>query len=313
MTGAAAFYCVADERYFLGAVGMINSLRVVGHDEPVFVLDCGLTAEQREALGREATIVHGPRDVLPYMLKTIAPLRHPAEVMVLIDADIVVTRSLGELLERAAEPRVVAVENDMDRFMPEWGELLGLGPVRRQPYVSSGLVAVGQPLGEQVLTQLERLAARVDPSLAVRSGGDPSYPFHYPEQDVLNAILGSRLAAEQTLALPFRLVPYPPFPGVRVVDDRSLRCAYRDGTEPFALHHFGTKPWLEPARHGPYSRLLRRLLTGPDVPIAVGERELPNRLRSGLGPWLDRKRVDVAETLHWHVGDPLARLAGRRG
>jgi hypothetical protein len=24
-----AFYCVADERYFLGAVGMINSLRVI--------------------------------------------------------------------------------------------------------------------------------------------------------------------------------------------------------------------------------------------------------------------------------------------
>ena len=27
----AAFYCVADERYFLGAVAMINSLRLVGH------------------------------------------------------------------------------------------------------------------------------------------------------------------------------------------------------------------------------------------------------------------------------------------
>ena len=49
---AAAFYCVADERYFLGAVGMINSLRVLGHDEPVFLLDCGLTAEQRRLLAR---------------------------------------------------------------------------------------------------------------------------------------------------------------------------------------------------------------------------------------------------------------------
>ena len=46
----AAFYCVADERYFLGAVGLINSLRLVGHDEPVYLLDCGLTDAQRELL-----------------------------------------------------------------------------------------------------------------------------------------------------------------------------------------------------------------------------------------------------------------------
>ena len=44
----AAFYCVADARYFLGAVGMINSLRVLGHEETVYVLDCGLTDGQRE-------------------------------------------------------------------------------------------------------------------------------------------------------------------------------------------------------------------------------------------------------------------------
>ena len=50
---AAAFYCVADERYFLGAVGLVNSLRLVGHREPIFLLDCGLDDEQRELLGRE--------------------------------------------------------------------------------------------------------------------------------------------------------------------------------------------------------------------------------------------------------------------
>ena len=38
----AAFYCVADERYFLGAVGMLNSLRLLGHAEPIYVLDCGV-------------------------------------------------------------------------------------------------------------------------------------------------------------------------------------------------------------------------------------------------------------------------------
>ncbi len=54
---AAAFYCVADERYFLGAVGLINSLRLVGHTEPIFLLDCGLTAAQRELLEPQATLL----------------------------------------------------------------------------------------------------------------------------------------------------------------------------------------------------------------------------------------------------------------
>ena len=48
MTTPARFYCVADERYFLGAVGMINSLRLQGHAEPIHVLDCGLRPGQRE-------------------------------------------------------------------------------------------------------------------------------------------------------------------------------------------------------------------------------------------------------------------------
>jgi hypothetical protein len=309
----AAFYCVADDRYFLGAVGMINSLRVLGHGETIYVLDIGLTSRQRELLGPEVTIVPGPRDALPFVLKTVAPLRHPAEVMVLIDADYVVTRPLDELIARAAEPRVVAVENDVDRFVPEWGELLGLGDVRRQRYVSSGLVLLGQPIGTDVVAQVDELAGKVDPGLTVRHGGDPGYPLHYPEQDILNAVLASRVEPDRTVTLPKSLAPYPPFPGVRVVDKRTLRCAYRDGTEPFALHHFGTKPWLEPARDGPYSRLLRRLLTGSDVPMPIPERELPPRLRSGLRPWLGRRRVDASETLHWHVREPLAaKLRGRR-
>jgi hypothetical protein len=309
----AAFYCVADDRYFLGAVGMINSLRLLGHGETIYLLDIGLTPRQRDILQREVTILPGPRDALPYVLKTVAPLRHPAEVMVLIDADFVVTRPLDELIARAAESRVVAMENDMDRFVAQWGEVLGLGEVRRQPYVSSGLVLLGQPIGTRVLTQVDGLAQRVNPALTVRKGGDPSYPLHYPEQDILNAVLASRVDADRTVALSHRLAPYPPFPGVRVVDKRTLRCSYRDGTQPFALHHFGTKPWLEPARDGPYSRLLRRLLTGPDVPIPIDERELPSRLRSGFRPWLGRKRVDASETFHWHVREPLAaKLGGRR-
>jgi hypothetical protein len=308
----AAFYCVADDRYFLGAVGMINSLRVVGHAEPVFVLDCGLSAEQRRLLAPHVTLVDAPGEAPPWLLKTIAPLRHPAEVMVLIDADIVVTRSLDELIARAAEPRVVAVENDMDRFVPEWGELLGVGEVRRQPYLSSGLVLLGQPLGERVLRLMDELQDRVDFDHTFWRANDPDYPFLYGDQDVFNAILASRIEPGELVALPNRLAPNPPFEGLRVVDEESLRVAHRDGVEPQAIHHYTTKPWLEPTHHGVYSRLLRRLLIGADVPVRVDAAEIPMRFRAGLRAWLARKRTNIPETYRWHVSEPLEKLRGRR-
>ena len=86
---------------------MVNSLRVHGHSDPVYVLDCGLDPDQRDLLAPHATLVPAPSEAPPWLLKTVAPLRHPAEVMVLIDADMIVTRPLTdrptvffELIER---------------------------------------------------------------------------------------------------------------------------------------------------------------------------------------------------------------------
>ena len=70
-TPNAAFYAVANSRYFLGAVGMLNSLRLLGHREPAYVLDCGLTPQQRELLAPHATLVPAPSDAPPYLLKTV--------------------------------------------------------------------------------------------------------------------------------------------------------------------------------------------------------------------------------------------------
>jgi hypothetical protein len=289
----AAFYCVTDSRYFLGAAAMLNSLRLLGHHEPVYVLDCGLSAHQRDLLAPHATLVPAPSDAPPWLLKTVAPLRHPAEVMVLIDADIVATRSLAGLIEQAAEPRVIAIENDTDRFVPEWGELLGLGEVRRQPYVSSGLVFMGAPLGRDVLTLMEELQDRVDFDRSFWRGNDPAYPFLYGDQDVLNAILASRAERERVVALENRLVPNPPFQGLRLLDQATLRCAHRDGTEPYGLHNFYRKPWLVRTRSNPYSRLLTRLLLAPDLSLRLDPSDLPLRLRTGLGASAARLAVDV--------------------
>jgi hypothetical protein len=291
----AAFYCVADERYFLGAVGLLNSLRLVGHTEPFHLLDCGLTAEQRDLISPHANLVPNRGDTPPWLLKTVAPLRHPAEVMVLIDADMIVTRRLDEPIEWAGEDRVVAVENDRDRFVAEWGELLDLGPVRRRPYVSSGLVFAGEGLGREVLGLMERLQDRVDFDQTFWRRNVPDYPFLYGDQDVLNAILASRrVPAERFLTVEHRLAPTPPFGRLRVIDEASLRCGYPDGTEPYVLHNFYRKPWLVRMRSSAYSRLLTRCLLGHGLALPIAPRALPLRLRMGARAALARLWVDVA-------------------
>jgi hypothetical protein len=327
MTGGAAFYCVCSGIYFLGAVGLINSLRLLGHSEPIFVLDRGLSPVQRQLLAPHATVVAAPEDAEPFMLKTYLPARHPAEVMVLIDADMIVTRSLTEPIKIALDGRVVAVEHPHDRYFDEWGELLGLGSTRRHPYLSSGLVFLGGPIGRQVIhlmdgaqgvVDFERTQFRTDfpdyPFIAGAPSTTAEYPFFFADQDLLNAAVAARVPPECVVALDQRLAPLPPFDGVKVVDEQAVRCALDDGTVPYVLHHYLAKPWLELTHHGPYSRLLRRLLVGPRLAVRVPEADLPLRFRTGSLAYIERKRVNARERFRYHVAEPLSsRLRGLRG
>lgn len=302
----AAFYCVADDRYFLGAVGLVNSLRLVGHSEPIRLLDCGLRDDQRALLEPEVELLEGPDDAPPWLLKTIAPLERPAEVMVLIDVDMIVTRALGEITESAATGRVVAFENFRDRFCPEWGSMLGLGPARRGPYLSSGLVAAPRDLGCQLLRLMGELQDRVDFDLTFWRRDVRRYPFRFGDQDVLNAILASeQVASDRIATLDKRLAPTPPYRGLRVVDEASLRCRHSDGLEPLIVHQYIRKPWLEPTYNGVYSRLLSRLLVGDDLVIPVPERTVPRRLRRGPAATAERALVNLRDAPRWHFGDPL--------
>jgi hypothetical protein len=307
-----AFYCVCDERYFLGAVGMINSLRLLGHTEPVYVLDGGLAPGQRELLRGHATVVPAPDGAAPQLLKSVAPLRHPARTMVLIDADMIVTRPLANLIEWATESQVVAFRDRQERFFPEWGELLGLGAPRSIPYVSSGLVFLGGDLGADVIRLMERGRERVDFSQTFWRRNDRDYPFLYADQDVLNAILATCADGEVLAALETRLAATPPFRRLRLVDERTLRCAYPDGTEPYVLHQFVRKPWLEPMYHGIYSRMLARLLLADDVAIRVPEDAVPVRMRRGARARAERTAVNVRDLGRFYLGDLLPGWIGQR-
>ena len=292
---SAAFYCVADERYFLGAVGLVNSLRLVGHDEPVFLLDCGLTDSQRALLEPEVTLVPGPTDAAPHVLKAIAPLRHPAETMVLIDVDMIATRSLEALIDEASPGRAVGGSAEMERFCPEWGELLDLGPVEPRPYLSTGLVALGGELGREVVELVDARRDRVDFERTFWRRNVADYPLLHADQDLINAALAARARPDQVVAFDPRLSPSPPFQGLRVVDERTLRCAHADGTEPYVVHHWLAKPWLEPTHEGVYSQLLRRLLVRDDVAIRVPAEEIPPWLRRGPRAWAERKLINLRE------------------
>ena len=305
---AHAFYAVADRRYFLGAVGLINSLRLQGHADPVYVLDNGLDPDQRRLLEPEATLVAGT-GAPPWLAKTIAPLRHPADVITLIDADMIATRPLTELIEAAGGERVVAFENDRPRHFAEWGPLLDLTPPRKQPYVSSGLVVLGGDPGREVLELLDEKQRLVDLERTFGRTRDVEYPLLYPEQDVLNAILAGPVERERLEVLPHALAPTPPFDRVRIVDRDRLRCADCDGAEPYVLHQFVRKPWLEPMYHGVFSQLLARLLLGGDVAIRVPDSMVPTRMRTGARAALERWAVNVVDLGRWH----LAERGGRSG
>jgi hypothetical protein len=305
-TTSAAFYTMADERFFIGAVGLINSLRVVGHTEPVYVLDCGLTPDQRELLAGEAALVPAPRDAHPLLLKTIAPLAHPAEVMVLIDADMIVTRRLEEPIEQARGAGVVAVRHGRDRFIPEWGPATGHGVAQRRPYVSGGLILLGGETGARVLELVDGLLPRIDFERTFWRRAEPDYPFLYGDQDAWNAVLATAMPAEALVALDRRLEAIPPFAGIEVVDETMLRCRYEDGVEPYELHHYSIKPWLELTLDGVYSRLLRRLLAGDDVAIKVPRAQVPRHMRPGLIAEGIRNRAHGHGRVRSYLVEPIA-------
>ena len=135
---------------------------------------------------------------------------------------------------------------------------------------------------------------------------------------MLNAILCTSVEPDRVVTLEKRLAPTPPFRGLRVTGADRLRSAYDDGTEPYVIHQFVRKPWLEPMYHGIYSQLLNRLWLAPDVPVRLPESEIPLRMRNGLVARLERRRVDVLDLARWYVRDVIpewtrARVASARG
>jgi hypothetical protein len=280
-----AVYTVGDAAHFLGVVALVNSLRLTGWTDEIVVVDCGLTAEQRALLAAETIVLQAPEGIAPYLLKTVGPLTRPAALVAVVDADVIVTRPLDSLLAEAERSgRLLAVADVLsDRFDARWGGLLELGDLRSHPYVNSGFLVAPFEVARHVLTELERVQRLIDLERSMIGVGTPDDPFYFPDQDALNALLGSSLCAADTLlVLDHATAPHPPFSGLRVVDEQSLHVADVSGQQPFALHHIQRKPWLHHVPSTPYSELLPRLWLADDLRLRLDPSHVPLRFRAGL-------------------------------
>jgi hypothetical protein len=293
-----AYYSVADAKHYPGVVALFNSVRSLGERAPFFIVDCGLTSTQREVLSQQRVILVPPLGRLhPTLQKAAGPLAHPAAIMVLLDADVIVNRSLQPLIEIAALGNLVVFEERIaDRFFPEWSEL-GLGRPVRRPYVSAGHLLIPEAICPEFLTTYSESGSVIEVESTLfaskRENEDPDVtPFFYADQDILNAMLCTRYA-DQVVRLGVEDWAYPPFEGLKLSREKGVFCEFEDGRAPFLLHHFFKKPWLSPLRPTVYAEVFTQLVTAADAPIRLGPGDIPLRLSgSRLAP-LDRWRASL--------------------
>jgi hypothetical protein len=317
----ATYVTIADAKFFLGAVGMVNSLRLTGNGGRVVVLDVGLTPEQRSLLERECEVRRPPiaqEGVFVVFLKPASVLLELTGIVVLIDSDVVVTRDFSPILAEAAAGKICVVgshANPGRRFPDEWTRAFGLRTgLRDQGYVGAGLIALDidrwRPLMQRWLDLCEHVPDdRNELPFELPGEAVPLNPFAFPEQDVLNALLMSEVPAESVLDLGLEASPGPPHNDlVRIVDRTRLRCSM-GADEPFLLHYWDhPKAWLPGARRelafDAYVDLLARVLSAEDAPIRLDAHGLPRWLRDDplgklvrRGPRLARRSVRAALTL----------------
>ena len=203
--------------------------------------------------------------------------------------------------------RLVGFADSNDRWVPEWGELLGLGPVRRGTYVSSAALAIGarsrpsssacSPSTRGRSSSSARSGARTSPATRspspTRTCSTRSWPRATRTRSRCSTRTSRRLRRSPACGCATRA--------------RSLLLRGRDEAVPRPPSR--RPPWLEPTEHGVYSRLLRRLLVRDDVAIRVDPSALPAGLRTGAEGGAKRVSHDVRARLRNGRGRDHRRMA----
>jgi hypothetical protein len=289
-------FTVSSAGYLPGTLALFDSLQVTGYRGELVVLDAGLAADERAVLERRATVRPLPGDpaVHPVLRKSLIHELRPEGVVVLMDSDMIVTRSLDHIVEQAAAGRICLFPDHHstgNRAFPVWETVFELAaPLRSRRHLNTGFVAFSNDHWPGLLQRWSEACARIpSEDVFVPVQKEPpatrfaSRPFWGGDQDALNAILMSEVPEE---AIAQQLEGEEVYPDtmaeVEVVDERTLECRFR-GLTPVVLHYvLSPKPWQRASwrrvRRDAYVRLLRRLLGGdPDAPAG-----LPVWLRQGL-------------------------------
>jgi hypothetical protein len=293
------YYTIATAPFFPGLVALLNSLRLSGNKGELVVLDRGLSDAQRRRLEPHARLVQLPVEAAsrPELLKPFPRMLEPEGVIVLVDSDMLVVRSLEWVAERAEAGAICLFPDPIpDRWFAEWEQILALRrPLRRRPYLNSGFVALSVERWPGMLDRWWELCAAIPPDQPRTS---QEAPFWAADQDALNAYLSSELPDDAVEQLPAGGEAYPEEAlQVRVVDARTLACEL-DGEPVSVLHHsLGPKVWQPYGwvrlREDAYVQLLPRVLFGEDVPLRLDPAEVPFRLRPGRGPDAARTALDT--------------------
>lgn len=279
------FYTVTDEGFYLGAVGMVNSLRLMGYTNPIVVLERGLSESQRASLEAECEIVSLPDAEVtnPALLKPFGRLLNPGGIVVSIDSDMIVTSRLDAAIEAARSGQICAYPDmEAGRWFAEWERIFELPRrPRHQTYVNSGLVAFSVDHWPELLPRWWDLCRRLWTHPTIYEGAKKENPTSQADQDALNALLMSEVPERSLTILPRDEQPNTRQLRYRVdlVDVEDLSCSL--GSRPVSIIHFTgrPKPWVYRGWHwrgrNPYPRLLRRLLVGGDVSVQTCRGDIP--------------------------------------
>lgn len=287
----AIFYTISNARYFLGTVGLVNSLRLTGHNNEIVVLECGLTPSQRQLLTPHCTLFESPKISIanPTLFKPFLSLLNPKGIVVLIDSDMIVTRSLEPILSLAEQGEICAyADPEAERWFAQWQQLFALPcQPRHQTYVCAGFVAFSAAHWPDLLKHWWQACETISSHPTLYEGASNDLPSAQADQDALNALLMSEIPKEALAVQPPEEMRYwGRLQTVQVENLQTLECTYSRRAVKI-LHADGpTKPWETQAwqqgrvQYNAYVRLLRRLLVSSDVALRVSPQE-PLWLRPG--------------------------------
>jgi hypothetical protein len=221
-------------------------------------------------------------------------LLRPSGVVVIIDSDMIVARSLDPILRLALEGKICAFPDwGGRRWFPEWQHLFDLrAQLRHEVYVNAGFVAWSTVHWPHLLERWWQCCERTFASPTIREGAANTGPLAQADQDALNAVLMSETPAGAVALQPRKAEVFRwNLHQVKVVDAGTL--ASRFAGHPVTLLHNNGSPklwdrqaWRRVRRSNAFIRLLRRLFYGSDVEIRLSGQDLPVWLRPGIAAQL---------------------------